>query len=226
MDRDDQAWAVFRCSLLSPLLLEEIPVAEREAYFRMLSEEERLLPNGQRKCISVRTLRRWWKRLSEDGVAGTFRRRRSDRGQPRTRQQQQLQRAVELKREQPCRSYTVIDRILKHEFGHGVPRSTFYRHLRRAQHADLLNRVSCRFQLRPLHKEQTADYIDFQIKQAGGDVKIFSPEVKELLHDFTGGLPRAINNLAIACLLQATARDVVRVDEDIFHQAAGEFQWQ
>ena len=41
--------------------------------------------------------------------------------------------------------------------------------LRRAQHADLLNRVSCRFQLRPLHKEQTADYIDFQIKQAGGD---------------------------------------------------------
>ena len=98
--------------------------------------------------------------------------------------------------------------------------------IRRAQHADLLNRVSCRFQLRPLHKEQTADYIDFQIKQAGGDVKIFSPEVKELVHDFTGVLPRAINNLAIACLLQATARDVVRVDEDLFHQAAGEFQLQ
>ena len=131
MDRDDQAWAVFRCSLLSPLLLEEIPVAEREAYFRLLSQEERLLPNGRRKRISVRTLRRWWKRLSEEGVSGTFRRRRSDRGQPRSKQQRQLQRAVELKREQPRRSYTVINRILIHEFGHGVPRSTFYRHLRR-----------------------------------------------------------------------------------------------
>ena len=131
MDRDDQAWAVFRCSLLSPLLLEEIPAAEREAYFRKLSQEERLLPNGQRKCISVRTLRRWWKRLREEGIAGTFRRRRSDRGQPRTEQQKQLQRAVELKREQPRRSYTVINRILIHEFGHGVARSTLYRHLRR-----------------------------------------------------------------------------------------------
>lgn len=98
--------------------------------------------------------------------------------------------------------------------------------IKRAQHADLLNRVSVRFQLRPLHKEQTAEYIDFQISQAGGDVKLFGPEVKELLHDFTGGLPRAINNLAIACLLQARALDLARVDEHVFRQAAGEFQMQ
>jgi len=129
MDRDDQAWAVFWCSLLSPLLLGEIPQAEREAYFRTLAEQERLLPNGQRKRISVRTLRRWWKRLREEGVEGTFRRRRSDRGQPRTRQQQLLERAVQLKKEQPRRSDVVINRILKQEFGRGVPRSTLYRHL-------------------------------------------------------------------------------------------------
>lgn len=96
--------------------------------------------------------------------------------------------------------------------------------LKRAQHADLLNRVSVRFQLRPLSKEQTSQYIDFQISQAGGDVKLFGEEVKDLLHDFTGGLPRAINNLAIACLLQATALDAARVDENVFRQAAGEFQ--
>ena len=96
--------------------------------------------------------------------------------------------------------------------------------VKRAQHADLLNRVSVRYQLRPLSKEQTAQYVDFQISQAGGDGKIFGAEVKDLLHDFTGGLPRAINNLAIACLLQATALNVARVDEDVFRQAAGEFQ--
>jgi general secretion pathway protein A len=96
--------------------------------------------------------------------------------------------------------------------------------IKRAQHADLLNRVSMRYQLRPLRKEQTAAYLDYQISQAGGDVKIFGAEVKDLLHDFTGGLPRAINNLSIACLLQATALDVARVDEDVFRQAASEFQ--
>ena len=131
MDRDDQAWPVFWCSLLSPLLLGEVPEAEREAYFRMLAEQERLLPNGQRKRISVRTLRRWWKRLRDEGVEGTFRRRRSDRGRPRSRQQPLLERAVELKKEQPRRSDVVINRILKQEFGRGLPRSTLYRHLRR-----------------------------------------------------------------------------------------------
>ena len=33
MSRDDQAQAVFRCALLSPLLTGEIPEAERESYF-------------------------------------------------------------------------------------------------------------------------------------------------------------------------------------------------
>lgn len=98
--------------------------------------------------------------------------------------------------------------------------------MKRAQHADLLNRISVRYQLRPLNKQQTTQYVDFQISQAGGDVKIFGEEVKDLLHDFTGGLPRAINNLAIACLMQATAVGAARVDEDVFRQATAEFQLQ
>lgn len=98
--------------------------------------------------------------------------------------------------------------------------------IKRAQHADLLNRVSVRYQLRPLNKLQTAQYIDFQITQAGGDAKIFGEEVKDLVHDFTGGLPRAINNLAISCLIQATATKLARVDEEVFRQAAGDFQLQ
>ena len=98
--------------------------------------------------------------------------------------------------------------------------------MKRAQHADLLNRISVRYQLRPLNKQQTTQYVDYQISQAGGDPKIFGEEVKDLLHDFTGGLPRAINNLAIACLLQATTAGVARVDEDVFRQATGEFQLQ
>ena len=131
MDRDDQAWAVFRCSLLSPLLLGEIPEAEREAYFRSLADKEHRMPNGQRKRISVRTLRRWWQRLRDQGVEGTFRRRRSDRGRPRAKQQPLLDRAVQLKKEQPRRSDVVINRILRQEFGRGLPRSTLYRHLHR-----------------------------------------------------------------------------------------------
>ena len=96
--------------------------------------------------------------------------------------------------------------------------------LRRARHADLLNRVSVRYQLRPFSREQTCRYIDFQLGQAGGDAKLFDDSVKAAIHDFTGGVPRQINSLATACLLQATARKVLRIDDELFQSAAGEFQ--
>jgi general secretion pathway protein A len=96
--------------------------------------------------------------------------------------------------------------------------------LRRARHTDLANRVSVRHQLRPLSKDQTVRYIDFQMTSAGGDANVFGDEVKVAIHDFTGGVPRQINNLATACLLQATARKVLRIDDHLFQQAVGEFQ--
>lgn len=131
MGRNDEDWAVFWCSLLSPVLLGEIPEAQRERYFQKLSREERRLPNGQRRCISVRTFRRQWRRLKDGGVPGLYRRRRSDRGKARKKHAHLLARAVELKKEQPQRSDRVINRILKREFGRTVPRSTLYQHLRR-----------------------------------------------------------------------------------------------
>ena len=96
--------------------------------------------------------------------------------------------------------------------------------LRRAPHADLVNRISVRYQLRPLSREHTYRYIDFQLTQAGGDVKLFDDAVKAAIHDFANGVPRQVNNLATACLLQATARKVRRIDEELFQQVAGEFQ--
>ncbi len=131
MSCNDQDWAVFWCSLLSPLRLGEIPHDQRERYFQQLSQEERLLPNGRRRCISARTLRRKWNRLQSEGVAGLFRRRRRDRGQPRKKHAPLLARATQLKKEQPRRSAKVINRILKKEFGRQVPYTTLYRHLRR-----------------------------------------------------------------------------------------------
>lgn len=96
--------------------------------------------------------------------------------------------------------------------------------LKRAQHADLLNRVSVRYQLRPLAKEQTVRYIDFQLSQAGGDAKLIDDSVKGQIHDFAGGIPRLINNLVTACLIQATSKKLARIDDDVFQHAASEFQ--
>lgn len=132
MDDEDQAWAVFRCRLLGPLLLGEILPAEQGNYFQELSQQEHLLPNGKRRRHSARTWRRWYQRLRIEGVLGGVPRRRADRGQAQLKHRELLARAVQLKIEQPRRSHRVLKRILYQEFGIVIPKSTLYRHLRLA----------------------------------------------------------------------------------------------
>ncbi len=96
--------------------------------------------------------------------------------------------------------------------------------LRQAKHADLLNRISVRCHLRPLTEEATGRYIDFQMRSAGGDPGVFDHSVKTTIHDYTGGVPRQINQVATQCLLQATAANTVRVDDSLLQQVFNEIQ--
>ncbi len=130
MNPSEDDWAVFWCSLLSPILLDEVTAGERRRYLKQLSEREVTLPNGQRKRISYSTLRRKVRRYRQQKIAGLRRRRRQDRGQPRKQRQAMMARAVELKREQPYRSPRAINKILAQEFGRTIPPSTMNRHFR------------------------------------------------------------------------------------------------
>ena len=75
-----------------------------------------------------------------------------------------------------------------------------------------------------MSKVQTAAYIDFQLKQAGGSEKLFEDSTKEMIHDYSGGVPRQINNLATACLLAAAAENASRVTEAVLQNTLTEFQ--
>ena len=60
------------------------------------------------------------------------------------------------------------------------------------------------------------------MQQAGGSSQIFDDSTKMVIHDYTGGVPRQINQVATQCLIQATARNVVRVDDELLQQVLGE----
>jgi len=62
--------------------------------------------------------------------------------------------------------------------------------LRRDGHRDLWDRITIRYHLHPLSKPQTRQYPEFQMQTAGGSPDVFAAEVKDLLHDYTGGVPR------------------------------------
>jgi len=95
--------------------------------------------------------------------------------------------------------------------------------LKRSSHADLLHRVTLQFIMRSLSKEKTSSYIDSRITKAGGSDKIFEPEAKDLIHDYTGGVPRQINNVATACLINAAARGVKKITEALVNETMTEF---
>ncbi len=129
-DRNDQEWAVFWCTVLGPLLLKREIEPPRERSFRELSGQEFLCPDGALRKFSARTLRRKYKRIVKDGVLALKRKPRSDRGKVRKKRESVLNRALELKRNQPLRSDRVINEILKAECQGPIPRSTLYRHLK------------------------------------------------------------------------------------------------
>jgi len=95
--------------------------------------------------------------------------------------------------------------------------------LKRSSHADLLHRINLQFSLHPMSRDKTCAYIDYRIKKADGRIKIFEPAAKELIHDYTGGVPRQVNNVATACLLSAAARGVKIITEALVNETMSEF---
>jgi putative transposase len=132
MPERQEQWAVFWCSLLSPLLYGEIPPEEAGCFLEQLASCEHVFPDGQRRRPSRATLWRKWKKYREGGFEALFRQRRSDRGQSRKRPQAMITKAIELKKEQPRRSNVPINQFLQAEFHAMIPKSTLYRHLKRA----------------------------------------------------------------------------------------------
>lgn len=96
--------------------------------------------------------------------------------------------------------------------------------LARASLSDLVNRITVRCHLGPLTKEQTLSYIDFRMRCAGSNDKVFEPEAKSLIHDYASGVPRLINNIATACLLNAAAQNLHKINEPLVTDTMTEFR--
>ena len=95
--------------------------------------------------------------------------------------------------------------------------------LKRSSYADLVQRITLQFVMQPLSQEKTDAYIDYRITKSGGTTKIFETEAKSLIHDYTGGVPRQINNVATACLINAAARNIKKITEPLVNETMAEF---
>jgi type II secretory pathway predicted ATPase ExeA len=91
----------------------------------------------------------------------------------------------------------------------------------------LIQRVRLRFHIGPLDRREMREYIDHRLTIAGRDRNdLFAEESYDILHLYTGGVPRLINTLCDTALLCAFADEKNMVDSDDVMSAVAELNWK
>ncbi len=132
MKSNEEKWALFWCNLLNPVIFEEIENRKINSYMIALSDKYCIFPNGKRKKPSLSTLQRKLKKFRKGGFDNLERKKRKDIGKHRNQSQEIIDKAIELKQEQPLRSSDTINRFLEAEYSTTIPKSTLYRCLKNA----------------------------------------------------------------------------------------------
>jgi general secretion pathway protein A len=91
----------------------------------------------------------------------------------------------------------------------------------------LVQRVRLRFHLGPLDPREMHEYIEHRLEVAGCPRQdLFTDDCFEVLHRYTGGVPRLINTLCDSALLCAFADEKKTVDLDAVMTAVAELDWK
>jgi general secretion pathway protein A len=99
--------------------------------------------------------------------------------------------------------------------------------LRRPDLRQLDQRVSIRYDLKPLSAEETAAYVQHRLSVAGGGAAVtFVPKALARVYQYTGGIPRLINLLCDRSLLNAYSAHDTRVVPKFIESAAQSLELQ
>ena len=84
----------------------------------------------------------------------------------------------------------------------------------------LNERITVRYDLKPLNRADVRTYIEYRLAMAGGADKVkFTPAAYNLIYHFSEGIPRRINALCDRALLIAYAQDMRAIDRKIVKRA-------
>jgi general secretion pathway protein A len=86
----------------------------------------------------------------------------------------------------------------------------------------LAQRITGRYHLEPLSRDEAEAYIDHRVKVAGGVGRIFADGSRREIYRLGGGIPRMINVIADRALLGAFTAESSQVTPDIVRRAAAE----
>ena len=82
----------------------------------------------------------------------------------------------------------------------------------------MTQRIAVNYHLKPFNREETGQYISHRIKTAGGQPNLFSIGAVNMIHQMTGGIPRAINILCHAALVYGFADEIPLIGTQILEE--------
>ena len=94
--------------------------------------------------------------------------------------------------------------------------------LARPELRQLTQRITARFHLTPLSKEETAAYIRHRLQIVGFRGELFTSGAVNMVHQLSGGVPRLVNNICERSMMGAYGENVHRIDKRLVRKAAGE----
>ena len=86
----------------------------------------------------------------------------------------------------------------------------------------LAQRITGRYHLMPLSREETKGYVRHRLRVAGATDEIFTPAALTEVHRLSSGIPRVINVACDRALLGAYTQETRRITAALVRQAAGE----
>ncbi len=94
--------------------------------------------------------------------------------------------------------------------------------LDRPEMRQIAQRITGRYHLEPLQKDDTRAYVSHRLRVAGAQSDIFTKRAIDSLYKHSRGIPRLINVIADRALLAGYTRDQRRVDTKLVSAAAAE----
>jgi general secretion pathway protein A len=86
----------------------------------------------------------------------------------------------------------------------------------------LAQRITGRYHLKPLSREETKGYVRHRLRVAGATEDIFTPAALVELHRLSEGIPRVINVACDRALLGAYTQETKKISSGLVRRAAGE----
>jgi general secretion pathway protein A len=88
----------------------------------------------------------------------------------------------------------------------------------------LAQRITGRYHLEPLSRDETAQYIEHRLRVAGALGEVFDGPAKREVYRLTKGVPRLINVVCDRALLGAYSKETRRVNRRLVRRAAAEIE--